>query len=141
MNILFDTNVVLDLVLDREPDAKNAEALFSLAEDKLIIGFLGATTITTIHYISRKTIGLQKTKIVIEKLLEIFEIAPVNDVVLKKASNLNWKDFEDAVLYQSAIYCNIDAIVTRNVVDFKKSDIPVYLPKDILFALSSSQTS
>ena len=141
MNILFDTNVVLDLVLDREPDVKYAEALFSLVEAKFIIGFLGATTITTIHYLSRKTIGLQKTKKVIGKLLDLFEIAPVNHSVLKKALDSNWKDFEDAVLYQSAINCKIEAIVTRNVVDFKKSDIPVYLPKDILPSLSSSQNS
>lgn len=141
MNILFDTNVVLDLVLDRKPNVDYAEALFSLVEARLFRGFLGATTITTIHYLSSKTIGHQKTKKVISNLLDLFEIAPVNDSVLKKALDLNWKDFEDAVLYQAAINCKIDAIVTRNVLDFKKSDIAIYLPKDILPALSSSQTS
>ena len=141
MNILFDTNVVLDLVLDREPDVKYAEALFSLVEAKLITGFLCATTITTIHYLSRKTIGLQKTKKVIGKLLDLFEIASVNHSVLKKALDSNWKDFEDAVLFQSAVASKIDAIVTRNIVDFKKSHISVFLPKDILPALSSTHSS
>ncbi len=138
MNILFDTNIVLDLVLDREPDVKYAEALFSLVEGKVITGFLCATTITTIHYLSRKTIGLQGTKKLVGKLLDLFEIAPVNDSVIKKALDSNWKDFEDAVLHQSALASKIDAIITRNIVDFKKSEIPIYLPKEILPTLSSS---
>jgi len=95
--------VVLDLVLDREPDATTAAALFSMVEAKQISGFLCATTITTIHYLAHKTIGPQKTKKVTKQLLELFGITPVNDFVVINAFSSSWKDFEDAILHQSAI--------------------------------------
>ena len=141
MKVLFDTNVVLDLILDREPDATYAAALFSVVEKKQISGFLCATTITTIHYLAQKTIGSKKTKKVIKQLLDLFRITPVDDIAIINAFNSDWKDFEDAILHQSAISGGIDAIVTRNITDYKKSDLPIYLPKDILSALSSAQKS
>jgi len=141
MRVLFDTNVVLDLVLDREPDATNAAALFSMVEEKQISGFLCATTITTIHYLAHKTIGLQKAKKVTKQLLELFGITPVNDIIIINAYNSDWKDFEDAILHQSAITCGMDSIVTRNTKDYKKSEISVHLPIDMLSILSSTQNA
>ena len=67
----------------------------------------------------------------ISLLLSLFEIAPVNKTALERALNLPFKDFEDAVLHESARLVNADAIVTRNTADFKHSDIPVRLPGKI----------
>ena len=138
MKVLFDTNVVLDIVYDREPDSQYAAQLFTAAEERKIEGYLGATTVTTIHYLTTKLLGSKQSKHLIKNLLEIFNIAPVNDLVLKNAFESDWKDYEDAVLYQSAVHADMDFIVTRNTKDFKKAKIPVYNPKDMLKAWSAA---
>lgn len=126
--MLFDTNVVLDLLLDREPFSLDAARCFSRVETGEIEGWLCGTTITTLHYLIRKSSSDRKAREGISLLLSLFEIAPVNKTVLKQAMNLPFKDFEDAVLHESARFVNADLIVTRNTADFRRSDIPVRLP-------------
>lgn len=82
MRILVDTNVVLDVMLDRKPFSLYAAKLLSKVELKKIAGFLGATTITTIYYIARKTLGSGQTGDKIDKLFKLFEIAPIDKLIL-----------------------------------------------------------
>ncbi len=65
-------------------------------------------------------------------LLSLFKIVPVNRVVLETAKNLKFKDFEDAVIYSSAIHSNVDAVITRNIRSFKMKEIPIYEPEEFL---------
>jgi predicted nucleic acid-binding protein len=132
MKILFDTNIILDLMLDRKPFSETAAKLISTVETGEVIGALGATTITTIHYLAVKTVGKEKALQEIQKLLSIFEIAPVNRLVLEKAIKTGLSDFEDAVLYEAGKQIRAEAIVTRNPDDFKVSDLSVYLPDELL---------
>jgi len=81
MRILFDTNVILDVMLDREPFSTISAKLLAFVESGKISGFLGATTITTIHYLARKVVGQKQALNEIEKLLKIFDISPINDSV------------------------------------------------------------
>lgn len=135
MKVLFDTNVVLDVLLQRKPFAKEATTLFSYTETNYIDGWLGATTITTIHYLLRKSLSKNKAHIHIESLLKLFHISAVNRPVLENALKSNFSDYEDAVLYQSAYHAKLDAIVTRNPKDFKQSEIVVYTPKELVSVL------
>ncbi|MBF0289312.1 MAG: PIN domain-containing protein [SAR324 cluster bacterium] len=137
MKILFDTNVVLDVLLDREPFSEIASQLVSLAEDSTIKGVLGATTITTIFYLATKVAGKEKAKEEIKKLLTIFEISPVNRIVLEEATKLDFNDFEDAVLHESAKYSGVHGIVTRNSGDFKKASLSIYSPEELYKILQS----
>ena len=131
MNILFDTNVVLDVLLDRKPFSAPASVIFSWVEEGDFIGFLGATTVTTIFYLATKVVGSKKAEEEISKLLSIFAIAPVNRAVLEAAIDSKFADFEDAVLYESARHANVQAIVTRDTVGFKNAEIPVYSPEEL----------
>lgn len=131
MNVLFDTNVVLDVLLDRKPFSVMSSALFAYVEYRKIRGFLCATTITTVYYLSAKTIGISQTNDEIRKLLQLFNIAPVDDFVLKQAIDRGFADFEDAVLHESAYCVGLDAIVTRNAADFKLSLISIYTPDEL----------
>ena len=126
MKILLDNNVVLDLLMDRMPFADSAVGLFSKVEDGTIIGYLCATTITTVYYLAAKTLGAPRAQEEIEKLLNLFEVAPVNRHVLESALIADFNDFEDAVIHEAACHVGAEAIVTRNQKDFKKSRIPVY---------------
>ncbi len=141
MKIVFDTNIILDVLLAREPYLKHSKLIIDEVEKKNIQGVLCATTITTINYFLVKSGNRESAKIAIEKLLSLFRIAKVNKRVIEEALLLDFSDFEDAVLYQSGILIKADAFVTRNVKDFKMALLPVYSPADLLAILPSFQSS
>jgi len=132
MNILFDTNIVLDVLLDRKPFSAPASIIFSWVEAGEFIGFLAATTVTTIFYLATKVVGKKQAEEEISKLLSIFAIAPVNRVVLEAAINSKFTDFKDAVLYEATRHASVQAIVTRDAAGFKYAKIPVYSPEELI---------
>ena len=135
MKILFDTNVVLDVMLDRDPFAEPASRLMSLVESGKISGLLGATTVTTIHYLAARVMGPVKAQSHIKDLMILFEIAAVNRSVIEDALVAKFSDFEDAVLYQAARHAGAEAIVTKDLKGFKWSVLPIYSPGEMLKAL------
>lgn len=132
MKVLFDTNVVLDVLLAREPHAAVSTHLLNLVDKREIVGALCATTVTTIHYIATRAVGPRKAKKHLVELMTMFDVAPVDDKVLGEALEAGFPDFEDAVLHQAAIAAGCQAIVTRNRKDFLKSKIPVFDPQELL---------
>lgn len=138
MKILFDTNIVLDLLMDRQPYSDAAAALFSKVEDGTVIGFLSGTTITTVFYLAAKTVGAGRAREEIRKLLSLFEVAPVNKHVLESALVQDFNDFEDVVIHEAACHVGADAIVTRNQKDFRKSVIPVYSSEEMASILATN---
>ena len=137
MKILFDTNVILDVLLDREPFSSIAAKLFSKVETGEITGYVCATTITTLHYLTRKVVGDDSALKEIKKIMMLFEIAPVNRAVLDSALISGIKDFEDAVVHASGVYKETLGIVTRDSAGFKKSEINFYSPEELLLMLES----
>jgi len=129
--VLFDTNVVLDVLLDRPPFADIAAVLFSKVDQGLMKGYLGATTLTTIYYLAAKTVGAKQAEEYMKQLLALFEVAPVTRDVLEVALQAGFADFEDAVLYEAARQVGVDAIVTRNMQDFKQAQMPIYIPAEL----------
>lgn len=132
MKILFDTNVVLDLMLLREPYFKAAALLMAEVEQKKIDGFVCATTVTTIHYLVERELSQKEARDKIHNILNIFDITEVDKSVLESALHAGFSDYEDAVLYESARRHGIEGIVTRNSKDFALSKIPVFDPDDLL---------
>ncbi|MFA7348160.1 MAG: PIN domain-containing protein [Desulfurivibrionaceae bacterium] len=137
MKILLDTNVVLDVLMDRMPFADSAVELFSKVEDGTIIGYLCGTTITTVYYLAAKAVGATRARKELGKLLTIFEIAPVNRQVLESALAAGFADFEDAVIHEAARHAGADAIVTRDRKDYKKSRIAVYTSEEMAKILAA----
>lgn len=137
MRILFDTNVVLDVLLDRGPFADVATELFEKVEHGILTGYICATTVTTIHYIASKAIGPEKAQSEIEKLISLFEIAPVNRAVIEMAFKSKVTGFEDAILCESARHIEATGIVTRNVSDFRQADMTIYSPVELAEILRS----
>ncbi|MBA3011186.1 MAG: PIN domain-containing protein [Desulfobacula sp.] len=132
MNILFDTNVVLDVMLDRAPFSEPASQLLLLVEQGDITGFICATTVTKIHYLATKNLGKDHAKNQIKNLITLFNIAPVNRPVIEDALKSDFSDFKDAVIYHSARHVGAAAIVTRDIKGFKNAELPVYSPTEIL---------
>ncbi len=137
MKILLDTNIVLDVLMDRLPYSDTAAELFSKVEDGTIIGYLCGTTITTVFSLASKTVGTARAQEEIKKLLSLFEVAPVNRHVLESALELDFNDFENAVIHEAACHIGVDAIVTRNQKDLKKSRMSVYSSEEMAKILAS----
>ena len=131
MKVLFDTNIILDVLLIRNPFFALSANLLDAVESKDIDGFLCATTLTTIDYLVTKFQNKYVAKLAISKLLSLYSIAEVNQSVLNFANTSNFSDFEDAVLYFSALNVGIDSIVTRNNNDFTSANLPVYTPNQL----------
>ncbi len=137
MKILFDTNVLLDVLLDRQPYSEHAAYLLSKVERSEIQGYICAITLTTVHYLLAKSLGKARSKKYIKLILSLFKIAPVNKAILEKAINNKFIDFEDSVIYESGIFSGVEYIVTRNIKDYKYSQIPVYEPFEFIKIISN----
>ncbi len=135
MRVLFDTNVLLDHLLDREPFVDAAERLLSLVDSGRIDGVICSTTATTIHYLVVKAVGVSAATEYPRKLLAIFDVACVDRETLLGAIEADFSDFEDAVLHEAACSSGAAAIVTRNGKDFAKSRLPVFDPVEMLAAV------
>lgn len=134
MKILLDTNVVLDVLIAREPFANDANAVFQQIETGLHQGCLCATTVTTIEYFASQSLGAAQSRLQIGLLLEAFSVALVDEKILVSAQKSKQKDFEDAVLTHAAIASGVEAIITRNTKDFKNCGVAVFTPKEWLAA-------
>jgi predicted nucleic acid-binding protein len=130
--ILIDTNVVLDLALDREPFAQDAQSLFEVLDQPDLEGIITATTITDLYYLLRKAKGRETAVTLLQDLLLVVTVAEVNHSSIEKALNLNWKDFEDALQAVTAQAAGADFLITRNVKDFQPGVISILSPIDFL---------
>ena len=135
MRVLLDTNVVLDVLLARQPFVGASAEVFGLVEHARIEGFLCATTITTIDYLLTQTMPHPAARQALQKLLELFEIAPVNRAVLEEALKSKLADFEDAVLDQAGRLAGAEVVVTRNQKDFRHATLKVLGPDELLASL------
>jgi predicted nucleic acid-binding protein len=135
LKIAFDTNIVLDVLLDREPFSTAAALLFSKVERGDLSGHLCATTITTVHYLCSKALGTRRAQEHVGSLLSLFEIAPVNRAVLEATLRSDFADFEDAVIHESCTHAGVQALVTRDSQGFQRAAIPVYSPDELLSIL------
>ncbi|MEA3496915.1 MAG: PIN domain-containing protein [Bacteroidota bacterium] len=131
--ILIDTDVILDFFFDRKPHSDNATIILNLCQRGELQGFITAVIISNTYYLLRRTAKHEK---VIEKLKQLLTITPVLQMdrqVIEKALNSEFKDFEDALQNFSAInYGKIEVIITRNVKDYKKSEIGVLTPESFV---------
>ncbi|MEI6804893.1 MAG: PIN domain-containing protein [Myxococcaceae bacterium] len=135
MKVMLDTNVVLDHLLDRKPFAQFSAAIFSEIEKGAIRGVIGATTVTTIHYLVSKALGQTSAINTVKLLLRLFEAAPINHLVLSGALEIASKDFEDAVLIEAGLHVGVTAIITRDRHGFSHSPISVFSPNEFLRTL------
>jgi predicted nucleic acid-binding protein len=126
--LLLDLNVFLDVILDRQPDADVAAALWAAIERGRGQGMVPAHGVTTIFYILERAKGAAFARSGVEDLVRVFDVAPVNDEVVKRALTFAWPDFEDAVCAAAAEASACDALVTRDPLGYPDAPLPVIDP-------------
>lgn len=128
--VLIDTDVILDFFFDREPFAEFATEIFNLCEEKKIKGSTTPVIICNVYYLLRKSANHEIIIEKIKQLLNIIDIIKIDKKAVFGALNSNFKDFEDALQNFSAIEnSEIKIILTRNIKDFKKSELAVLTPE------------
>jgi predicted nucleic acid-binding protein len=132
VKILIDTNIVLDLLLEREPFVENAILIFEQIEQGKLEGYIAATTITNIFYIIRKTESREVAISAINRLLIGIQFCAVDRQTVETALSLGLKDFEDSIQLACATLSKLDGIVTRDRKDFAGSNLPIYSPTELL---------
>jgi len=137
LKILFDTKIILDVMLLRRPFYEYSAFLLAEVERKRLEGFVCATTITTLHYLIEKSKGPKEALIQIEKILNLFKVIQVDQLCLESALRSPIKDYEDAVIEESASRARVDGIVTRNEQDFLQSKLNIYNPEELVKIIKS----
>ncbi len=135
--IFLDTNIIIDFLGERLDFYDAAAKIMTLADKKKIEVYTSPISIATAYYLLSKfenpKAGLEK----IRKFKVLTSIATMNDEVVEKAINSDFKDFEDALQYFSAIASNCNLVITRNEKDFKNALIPVMSAESFLQSLKS----
>ena len=129
--VLFDTNVVLDVLLDRQPYVEASAAAWAAVETGVAEGMLAAHAVTTIHYLGRKESGNAKARRIVSAILRVFGVAAVDAAVLQEALELPWPDFEDAVTAAAARTAGCEFIVTRDPKGFRGSPVRSLTPEAV----------
>jgi predicted nucleic acid-binding protein len=129
--VLFDINVILDVLLDRKPYADASAAAWAAIEIGIAEGLLAAHAVTTIHCLVRKELGATKAKRIMSAMLRIFGVAAIDSAVIQEALQLSFSDFEDAVTATAARFAGCECIVTRDPKGFRGSPVRSLTPEAV----------
>ncbi len=128
--VFVDTDVIVDHLTDREPFANHSSLIFELHEQRKIRIYISAISVNNIYYVSRRIIGGKRTLRLIDHLTDSIEVIGTTKSEIKASIHGDFRDFEDSIQYQTALTINgIEAIITRNVKDFRNSKIAVFTPE------------
>ena len=137
MKLLIDTNVVLDVLLRREPFFSKAAEVLNLTQREDVREYVSASAITDIYYIANKQMkDRAAVRDLLDRLLMLVSVAAVSEQEIRNALHLEWADFEDSVQYSVALLNEMDGIVTRNPGDYQKANVQIWLPEQILEAFA-----
>ena len=136
MIVLFDTDVLVDLTLERRPHVDDAAALLDLVERGAARGFVAWNTVSNFFYLVSARRGAAATRRFIDELMQFVDSAPTTTVHLRAASALAFKDFLDAMQVGAALACAAECIATRNARDLRKSPIPAFTPAQLIARLA-----
>ena len=132
MKVLIDTNIILDVLCKRPDFYEDSAKIFKLCEVKKISGVISALSIPNIMYILRKELDADKTREILDSLMLIFSVADLKADDLKKAADMRFKDYEDAIQSACATRIKANYIVTRNMKDFSESKVTAIKPAELL---------
>mgnify|MGYP000879362857 FL=1 len=132
-NLFLDTNVLMDILANRIPFYESSSKVYKLGLNKKCNLFTSSNTINTLHYLLKKFIGEQDIRKALDEITDIVSVIPVNLDMIKKSLKSNHKDFEDAIqIYSAQSIKGMNCIVTRDLKDYKNSEIQVYTPDQFL---------
>jgi len=129
LNILIDSNILLDVMTTRQPFFETSTKVIEILKKPEFTGYVSASSITDIFYIARRELKDKKVVLqLIKDILKCLKVATVSENEINKALELDWNDFEDA-------------IITRNAKDFKANEVPTISPEDFCELFEPEKTA
>ena len=141
MRVLIDTNIMLDVLMGRQPYFDLADRIIRLCADQRIEGYMAAHSIPNMFYILRKSMSDEDRRDVLKSLCQILKVEGIDSIkVLSAINNQNFSDLEDCLQEECAVEISADYIVTRNIKDSTASRVPAVLPDVFLEKYQESGT-
>ena len=128
--VLVDTNVLMDVLTQRQPHCDASVAVWTAVYRRKLIGWVSADSFSTLYYLLRKMSNHTEAHRGIRKVCEIFEITPMDAALIGQALNSPLDDFEDAIQHECALRVKATAIITRDTRHFRNASIPAVTPED-----------
>ncbi|NLJ00560.1 MAG: PIN domain-containing protein [Bacteroidales bacterium] len=130
--LLVDTNIIIDLLAKRKDFYQEAQELFTLADENQVKLYISSLTFANTHYVLVKELNADEARKVLIKFKLLVKILPLDEKILELALSSDFKDFEDAIQYYTALENKLEIIITRNKKDFKTSKLAVLTAKEYL---------
>ena len=136
-DLFIDTDVIIDFLIDRKPFSREAAIIFTLIEQRKLKGHISSLTFSNLYYVLRKFESHNKVISKLDSLSKLGIILKVDDQTIRNAITSGFRDFEDSIQYFCALESRkIDVIITRNIKDYRSSELPVMSPGDFLKTMS-----
>ncbi len=132
LKVLFDLNIILDVLQERAEFYEFSARLLAYAEIGRLDGWLAAHSITTLFYLIAKDKSPEQARVSLTRLLQFLKVAAVDQNTISQALSLPYRDFEDAVQMSAALQIRADYLVTRNGKDYQPAPLPVIQPAELL---------
>jgi len=132
MKILLDTDILIDVALDRKPFSDDASLLLDKIEMRYADGFIAWHSLSNVYYICSSSVDDRKLKEFLKGLIKFVSVSETSTKDASYALTLKMGDFEDAMQVSAAISCKADLIATRNIKDFKNSPVAACLPREVI---------
>lgn len=132
MKLLIDANIILDVLQKREPFFYDSSVIWKLCETEQAKGYVSALTFANIVYVMRKELSPEKIAEILRALNLIFEFTELSTADIIHAAEMKWDDFEDAVQSTTAERIHAEYIITRNIRDFRKSNVMALTPGELI---------
>ena len=131
MRVLVDTNIVLDYLLEREPYAESAKKIVVACKQKKVIGCIAGHTVSNMFFILRKTYSVEDRRTILKDICKLFDVEGIDRLkIIQALDNSDFKDFEDCLQMQCAKSFRADYILTRNLADYRDSEIACISPEE-----------
>jgi len=138
VKVLLDTNIIVDVAIEREPFFGDSEQVLTFVEEGRIEGYISASTFGDLYYIIRRDKGRNMALELLSNIATFCQVATVDRAAITMALTANFRDFEDAIQYGTARVNQLDAIITRDVADFPVTTPRIITPAQLIQELTNS---
>lgn len=138
--VLFDINVILDVLENREPHVNHSGPALLLAEKRKVEGCISASSVDTLAFLLRKSVSKPVMYRILDQLTDFLTVLSVDESIISNALNARWKDPEDAILFYTAVSGGCLCLITRNVKDFEPEShtIKILKPNEFMTLINDN---
>lgn len=133
--IFIDTDTTLDLLSERLPHYTYAAQLFTLADKEKLLIYVSSLSFSNLNYLLSRQYSHKEARRILNKFKVLVNVLSVDEKIIDLSLNSEFKDFEDAIQYYTAVENNVSTLITRNLKDYKHANMSIMTAEDFLLTL------